>query len=50
MGDDSMGYWISEASRLTSDSMWKKEERDEKIESITRCGTLDKYVVCYGNI
>lgn len=50
MDDDSMGYWISEASRLTSDAKVEKEEQDDRIENFTSCGPLDKYAVCYGNI
>ena len=50
MDDDSMGYWVSEASRLTIDAKVVKEEQDDRIDKFTGCGPLGKYVVCYDNI
>ena len=50
MDDVSMGYWISEASRLTIDAEEAKEEQGDRIDKFAGCGPLDKYVVCRANI
>ena len=50
MDEDSMGFWVSEASRLTTDAREVKEEQDERINKFKGCGPLVKYVECHSNI
>ena len=47
MDGDSVGYWVSEASRLTADAREIKEEQEERIAKFKGCGPLVKYVECH---